>query len=245
MSKVLTEREEFRKHYDNEAENYDRNRDLRNALTIYNSEQQISWVRNKLEGGDKKILECGCGTGKFLIPLSNIGLNIEAIDYSKEMIRVCKNKADGLGLQLNIKTASVEALPFRDGEYDAVFSIAVIRHFEDSATAISEMGRVLKADGDLIIDFLNLDYFKPYHKLLSICGLDGNVKSGNFYKNYYLRRREVSELLEQQGFEIIEIKYFVQLPPRKALGWLIPLLRVVSKVSNFGAVGFVHARKKA
>ena len=192
----------------------------------------------------KKILECGCGTGKFLIPLTKNGLHIEAIDYSNEMIRVCQNKAEEFGIELNVQEASIEALPFKNDTYDSVFSIAVIRHFEDSTLAISEMGRVLKDDGDLIIDFLNYDYFKPYHVLLRIFGLKTNVKNRSFFKNYYLKPREITQVLERQGFEIVEIKYFVQIPPRKALSWLIPILKMVNKLSNFGAVGFVHARKR-
>ena len=54
MNRSITERDEFKRHYDNEAENYDQNRDLRNALTLYNSQQQIEWVQNKLGFNEKK-----------------------------------------------------------------------------------------------------------------------------------------------------------------------------------------------
>lgn len=243
MNNSDNERNMFKKHYDSEARDYDKNRDLRNSLTIFNKQSQIKWIKEKIGDRKKKVLECGSGTGKFLIPLTQDNFNVSAIDYSPEMIKVSKEKALEVGLKLNISKASIEKLPHPEQTFDAVYSIAVIRHFEDCEPAILEMKRVLCKDGELIVDFLNQNYFRPYQLILKLLGLNSNVKNKRFFTNYYYSPKDFSNILKKNGFEILSTKYFVQIPPRRGLGWLIPIVSLINTFTNFGAVGFILARK--
>jgi len=102
---------------------------------------------------ESRVLDVGSGTGG-LIPyiLRNIGEqgSVWAIDFAEEMVRIGKEKFRHEP-RANFQAAPVEALPFTDQFFDHVVCFGALPHFEDKGTAISEMGRVLKTGGTLII----------------------------------------------------------------------------------------------
>ena len=57
----------------------------------------------------------------------------------------------GLGAQIEVQVASANALPFPDGAFDMVVSTGSLHHWKDPAGALSEIHRVLKANGYALI----------------------------------------------------------------------------------------------
>jgi SAM-dependent methyltransferase len=94
---------------------------------------------------DGLVLDCGAGRRDFYH--SNV-INFEIVAY---------DTTDVLGVG--------EALPFKDGTFDAVLSIAVLEHVRDPFLCASEIVRVLKPGGDLIcaMPFLQPMHGYPHH----------------------------------------------------------------------------------
>ena len=112
---------------------------------------------------DKKILDLGCGKGRFCRKLKDAGfMNIIGAEPSKELIKTArKNNKDIKFIQ-----ASATDLPFSDNEFDSLICIEVLGHIPDTEKAVNEMARVLKPGGKLFIidkNILSLDplYFIP------------------------------------------------------------------------------------
>jgi SAM-dependent methyltransferase len=63
----------------------------------------------------------------------------------------------------DIREASVLALPFGDGEFDAVVSSDVIYHLDDDDAALREMRRVLRPGGMLVVNVPAYRWLWSYH----------------------------------------------------------------------------------
>jgi 2-polyprenyl-3-methyl-5-hydroxy-6-metoxy-1,4-benzoquinol methylase len=106
----------------------------------------IPYVKNK------KILEFGCGTGYGSNFLSNYCLDIKAVDISESAIEYAKNKYQNKNLSYNkIDDIEQEPLGFEDGTFDVVISFQVIEHIKNDKNYLSELSRVLKKGGVLIL----------------------------------------------------------------------------------------------
>jgi len=97
---------------------------------------------------DDFVLEVGCGTG-----FTTLGIakkvpqeRIFCVDLSPEQIRKAKRK-----LRSNFILGDAENLPFRDGVFDATISAGSIEYWPDPFKGISEMVRVTKSGGKVVV----------------------------------------------------------------------------------------------
>src|SRR5688572_2189461 len=56
------------------------------------------------------VLDVGCGTGRILLDFLQEGIDIDGVDNSREMLDLCRKKADALGLQPKLYLQSMESL---------------------------------------------------------------------------------------------------------------------------------------
>ena len=98
-----------------------------------------------------KFLDVGCGAGYSLMRASqDLNCKVEGIDAdpgSHGVGRFIKNMVD----TVPIKQGFAENLPYENETFDVVYSSHVLEHVNDEAKSLSEMKRVLKKDGVLII----------------------------------------------------------------------------------------------
>ena len=97
---------------------------------------------------DLRILDAGCGTGKWLTVLENYG-GAEGIDYSQEAIKYCRQR----GLQ-NIDVHDIREYEYGENKYDLLTCIGVIYCFEHphEIPILQSFYRALKPGGILILD---------------------------------------------------------------------------------------------
>ena len=112
-------------------------------------------------GATGRLLEIGCGEGLFLTQAArrNPALQIWGIDHDPEMIKKCEKKIQEFKIS-NIVAQSHkgDTLPFPDEYFDLAVCINVficIRSFETVKGIISQMHRVCKNTGKIIIEFHN------------------------------------------------------------------------------------------
>lgn len=100
-----------------------------------------------------RILEVAAGTGvvtRALATVANEGVSIVATDLNQAMLDVAA--AAGTARPVQWQQADAMALPFPDGEFDAVVCQFGAMFFPDKATAFSEARRVLKSGGVFIFN---------------------------------------------------------------------------------------------
>lgn len=93
------------------------------------------------------ILDIGSFDGSISYHLSRLisGLDITTVDVEESGLRLASEKG------LKTVNASVQQLPFANNSIDAVLCLDLIEHVQDDNEAVSEMSRVLKNQGVLIL----------------------------------------------------------------------------------------------
>jgi len=125
----------------------------------------VSWrkkaIRELVSLQPKNILDVATGTGDFAITSYKIlkPEKITGIDISEGMLDVGRKKIMKLGLeeQIQLLNGDSEAIFFKDGSFDAVTVAFGVRNFENLEKGLSEIYRVLKPNGRLVV----LEFSKP------------------------------------------------------------------------------------
>jgi len=102
----------------------------------------------------KRVLEVSFGTGLLL---SQYAANFEAfgIDYNSKMVEIAKKNLIKKGVSAQVKQGNVESIPYDNDSFDTVLNTMAFTGYSDSRKAMSELIRVLKPNGKLIIIDIN------------------------------------------------------------------------------------------
>ncbi|HEX9907344.1 MAG TPA: methyltransferase domain-containing protein [Thermoplasmata archaeon] len=113
------------------------------------------WLRNSLVGLSKpRVLDIGCGNGIYEQALSDNCEEMFGIDLDVKALRICREAS----VSADYIQANAEALPFADSKFDAVMIVEVIEHVEDPLGCLSEVCRVLRPNGVIMITAPNRGY---------------------------------------------------------------------------------------
>jgi len=96
-------------------------------------------------GNPRTILDAGCGTGINLALLAEFG-EVLGVDRSEEAIRFCRLRGAD-----NVRQAEIERLPFADNTFSLVTALDVLEHISDDVRALSEIVRVCRMSGHVLI----------------------------------------------------------------------------------------------
>ncbi len=175
---------------------------------------------------EDRVLDVGCGNGRLAALFKNMDVSYVGVDNSEELIRIARKRTK------NIKDPRVEfvrgsgtALPFDEGSFNVVFSVATLHHIPSSKFRLKflkEAKRVLKKEGVLIVTVWNLwrVKFLKYHLKYFLLKLTGEVKldrgdifypwknsKGEVVMERYLhcfRKKELVSLAKRADFKVEE-----------------------------------------
>ncbi|MCR4689706.1 MAG: class I SAM-dependent methyltransferase [Saccharofermentans sp.] len=119
---------------------------------IYNSKANNSvtdYVASLMDKDDK-VLECACGTGMFSVKIAPKVCHLTATDFSYGMLKKAKKKLRKLD-NVVFENADITSLRFEDGSFDKAVAANVIHLVDDPKTALSELRRVVKPGGLIIV----------------------------------------------------------------------------------------------
>jgi SAM-dependent methyltransferase len=144
----------------------------------------------------ERILDLGCGTGDAARAIADRGASVVGVDASADMVAAARERFPGL----DFRRADATGLPFQ-GEFDAVFSHAVLHWVTRAEAAAAGMRRALRPGGRLVAEFGG-------HA--NCAALEGGFAraletvTGRAYRSpwYFPRLPEYAALLEAHGFTV-------------------------------------------
>ena len=162
-------------------------------------------------------IDLGCGSGWYLKELSGQGYKMTGVDKASEMIENARR--NNPGNSITIQVGDILDLGLEEASFDFAYCINILHHLENDAQfniALSEISRVLKAGGLLIIHELNtfflfrlyLNYIFPLTNKIDKFGGENWVSPVKLFK--------------QSLFEINELHFYTFFPhiiPRAWFGF--------------------------
>jgi 2-polyprenyl-6-hydroxyphenyl methylase/3-demethylubiquinone-9 3-methyltransferase len=162
--------------------------------------ERLEFVLAHVTAGER-LLDVGCGEGVFATALVEQGLSVVGIDVACEPLRRARAAVDGLELHL---VDDQSAWPLPDASFDVAWAGEVIEHVADTAGWQSEIRRVLRPGGWLLLS-------TPGHSRLRVLGLA--LRRGAFEAHFdprsdhlrFYTRNTLTTLLADFGFEQVVV----------------------------------------
>lgn len=170
------------------------------------------------------VLDVACGTGDFTIEIAQKapqGSRVTGIDLSEGMMSVGREKIRQAGVIAEMVQGDCEALPFEDGSFDRVSAAFGVRNFEHLDVGLSEMHRVLKTGGKLVVlelsvpsnSFIRWCYCLYFQKVLPVIGgwISGNRGAYEYLPESVLRfpsPEKFMKMMEDVGFAEVSHRSF-------------------------------------
>lgn len=165
----------------------------------------------------EKVLDLGCGNGRYFPFFKEKRINYFGIDFSEKLIEIAKNKYP----EGNFQVGDALNLPFPENFFDKVYSIATLHHIpskEFRLQFLKEIKKILKPEGILILTVWRFHRLKETYLLFkyTILKLFGKTKLdwkdifepwGKKIERYYhwFSKRELENLVKEVNFKIEKI----------------------------------------
>jgi ubiquinone/menaquinone biosynthesis C-methylase UbiE len=151
--------------------------------------------------GDR-VLDVGCGAGEFSAALLEAGAQPVAVDVAAEALRRARERVPALDARL---WREGQPLPAEDASFDVAWAGEVIEHVTDVAPWLSELRRVLRPRGTLLVT-------TPDHGRGTLLALA--LSRRRFAAHFdpradhvrFFSRRTLHELLDDLGFDVAELR---------------------------------------
>ena len=101
-----------------------------------------------------RVLEVSFGTGWLLTRYAG-RMQASGVDLNAKMVAIARGNLDRAGVHAELRQANVESLPFADDRFDTVVNTMSFSGYPDGARAMSELRRVLRPGGRLVLIDVN------------------------------------------------------------------------------------------
>jgi 2-polyprenyl-3-methyl-5-hydroxy-6-metoxy-1,4-benzoquinol methylase len=169
---------------------------------------QRFWERGKVRRygefvgpGPRRILDAGCGDGRFLDVLRAFGPSdweLVGIDFDPNAVAKCSERG------FEAYATRIEDFDQQDGTFDAVVMLQLIEHVDDPLKISRRVHSMLRPGGVFIVETPNL------------AGLDFEWFKGRWWGHYHFPRHwnlfstdKLHHMLEAAGFEIADTEYLI------------------------------------
>jgi len=140
----------------------------------FGTERELTALRAWLDPlGGTAALDVGCSAGLYARTLAAAGARVHALDASAAFLAEARRRAEVDGVELTLVRADAHALPYRDGGFDRVAVGATLNELADPASAVAEIGRVLRPGGRAWFMYVRraAPLGRPLQALLGLGGL--------------------------------------------------------------------------
>lgn len=121
----------------------------------YSIDGDLEYYKSRLKDVQGKILEAAVGSGRIMIPLLEDGFDVEGIDYSEEMLKVCRERCEERNLEATLYEADLKNFTLPN-QYEAIIiptgSFCLIEKLEDAKNALQRIYDHLLPGGRFIVD---------------------------------------------------------------------------------------------
>jgi 2-polyprenyl-6-hydroxyphenyl methylase/3-demethylubiquinone-9 3-methyltransferase len=162
----------------------------------------VTPVGDRDGSGATRVLDVGCGEGHFAAALVRAGAEVVAIDVAAEPLRRALERHP----ELDARLVEPEApLPLEDSSFDVVWAGETIEHVADTSRWLSELRRVLRSGGVLLLSTPNHSPLLRLSLAVSARAFEARFDPRSDHLRFYTRRA-LEDLLADFGFEEVAVR---------------------------------------
>jgi ubiquinone/menaquinone biosynthesis C-methylase UbiE len=183
------------------------------------TEAERDFLFGKILAG-QRVLDMGCGTGRFTVPMAEHGAIVTGLDISSAMLGIAARKLAERQLQADLLEGDMSDLPFPDNSFDVVTSMLALMHIplDDRPAVFAEVRRVLRPGGRMLLGVKNslIEQMFTADRFASVDVTDvpkkelifTRTRSGQEYRApwYSFSPQELSALFATQGMVITHLR---------------------------------------
>ena len=147
----------------------------------------------------ERVLDLGCGAGRFVEALRGAGADPVGVELAEAALERARRNVPGADLRL---LAPEGSLPLGHREVDLVWCSEVLEHVPDTVAFLTEVRRVLRRDGRLLVTVP--DHGRLKRTLLALAHYDAHYDPLGQHVRFYTRR-SLSRALHATGFEAVRL----------------------------------------
>jgi 2-polyprenyl-3-methyl-5-hydroxy-6-metoxy-1,4-benzoquinol methylase len=160
-----------------------------------------------------RVLDVGCGEARFAAALVAAGARVTGLDVAEEPLRRARERHPGLELMCVEETGP---WPLADASFDVVWAGEVIEHVADTAAWLSELRRVLRSGGSLLLSTPSLGPAQLAAAALSRRSFAARFDPLGEHLRFY-SRATLTRLIEEFGFQAVAVRGAGGLPGARRL----------------------------
>lgn len=198
----------------------DKNLNARKNLHSYNI-NKIDWDKWCYKQIDFKknsrVLEIGCGTGKLWEKNKediDETLDITVSDFSKNMLKIAKQKLKAIDRKFNFQEINAENIPYDDNTFDIVIAEHMIYLVPNMEQALSEIKRVLVPGGVFYVTSNSNESMKELNELVNDFDSNSGLNSNGYSTRFELENGKeiLKKYFNKVDVEILDGKIIVDNP---------------------------------
>ena len=202
---------------------------------------RAAYVADRLDLRGARVADVGCGGGLLSEALAKAGARVTGIDLGEKVIEIARlhmheSRLETPNLDIDYRVQSSAELAAAEPEsFDAVCCMELIEHVPDPAALVSDLARMVKPGGVVVMSTLNRTPAAFGAAILGAEYIMRMLPRGTHHYAQFLKPSELGRLLRHAGLEVDDVSGLGYNPIRRK-AW----------VSRLTAVNYlISARKPA
>ncbi|AUM75216.1 bifunctional 2-polyprenyl-6-hydroxyphenol methylase/3-demethylubiquinol 3-O-methyltransferase UbiG [Paracoccus jeotgali] len=151
-----------------------------------------------------RLLDIGCGGGLLSEPMARLGADVVGADAAPRNIKVASLHAAEVGLDIDYRNDTAEALLAQGESFDAVLAMEIVEHVADPAGFVQSCHDLLRPGGVLVMSTLNRNLRSYAAAIIGAEWVMRWLPKGTHEWSRFITPDELAQMMTQAGLHVAD-----------------------------------------